>query len=137
MFEILVRETNAYAARVIETNPNHQWKDVKLEEMKAFLGIYMYISVIKIPNYSIAWTSMWPFWNPSISEIMTRSRFEHISKHFRCNDVSQNPLRRAPGHDIQAIPTCQTHKIRYQNSYCHEFQIYTGKVEGGIPEKGL
>lgn len=55
MFEILVRETNAYAARVIETNPDHQWKDVELEEMKAFLGIYMYISVIKIPNYSIAW----------------------------------------------------------------------------------
>lgn len=24
-----------------------------------------------------------------------------------------------------------------QNGYCHEFQIYTGKVEGGIPEEGL
>lgn len=24
-----------------------------------------------------------------------------------------------------------------QNGYCHEFQIYTRKVEGGIPEEGL
>lgn len=68
--------------------------------MKAFFGIYMYISVVQIPNYSLAWTSMWPFGNPSIPEIMTRSRFEHINKYFHCNDVSQNPPRRAPGHDM-------------------------------------
>lgn len=24
-----------------------------------------------------------------------------------------------------------------RNGYCHEFQIYTRKVEGGIPEEGL
>lgn len=58
LFELLVRETNSYAARVIETNPDRHWKEVVVEEMKAFFGIYMYISVVQILNYSRAWTSM-------------------------------------------------------------------------------
>lgn len=58
LFELLVRETNSYAARVIETKPDRHWKEVVVEEMKAFFGICMYISVVQIPNYSRAWTSM-------------------------------------------------------------------------------
>lgn len=58
LFELLVRETNSYAARVKETKPDRHWKEVLVEEMKAFFRIYMYISVVQIPNYSLAWTSM-------------------------------------------------------------------------------
>lgn len=58
LFELLVRETNSYAARVIETKPDRHLKEVVVDEMKAFFRIYMYISVVQIPNYSLAWTSM-------------------------------------------------------------------------------
>lgn len=57
LFELSVRETNAYATRVIETKPDRHWKEVGVEEMKAFFEIYMFISVVQIPSYSLAWTS--------------------------------------------------------------------------------
>jgi hypothetical protein len=36
---------------------------------------------------------------PSIPEILTRTRFEKISKYFHMNDTSGNPRRGQQGHD--------------------------------------
>ncbi|XP_062582665.1 piggyBac transposable element-derived protein 2-like, partial [Saccostrea cucullata] len=112
---------------------------------------------------------------------MTRSRFELLSKYLHCNDVTQNPPRRTPGHDklchIRPVldyvlnkcvkPHCEQSvdegMIAYKgrlsfkqlpakptkfgikvwerasprNGYCHEFQIYTGKVDREKTEEGL
>lgn len=68
-------------------------------EMMAFLGIHVIFSVIAIPSYTMAWMSQWPFEIVSIPSIMTRTRFERLTKDFQMNDVSNNPPKGRPGHD--------------------------------------
>ena len=185
LFAKIVEETNNYAENCIQRKPDQKWKEVSVQELKAFFGIYIYISVVQIPTYTLAWSQMWPFGSTSIPEIMTRTRFEQISKYLHCNNVSQNPPRRTAGHDklchvrpilesiqqkclenynpfreqsidegmiaykgrlsfkqyLPAKPTKFGIKVweraSPQNGFCHEFQIYTGKVEGGATEEGL
>lgn len=139
----------------------------------------------EIPTHSLAWSQKWPFGFPSILDIMTRARSEFLTKYLHCNDITNNPPWRTPGHDklchirpilddilqkctnnynphrgqsvdegmiaykgrlsfkqyLPAKPTKLGIKIWEralpQNGYCHEFQIYTGKVDGGATEEGL
>lgn len=139
----------------------------------------------EIPSHSLAWSQKWPFGFPSILDIMTRARSEFLTKYLHCNDITNNPPWRTPGHDklchirpilddilqkctnnynphreqsidegmiaykgrlsfkqyLPAKPTKLGIKIWEralpQNGYCHEFQIYTGKVAGGATEEGL
>ena len=181
----LVRETNLYADKCIANKPDPKWKPVTLEELKAYFGINIVFSIVQIPSYTLAWTSKWPFSLPAIPQIMQRERYEKINQYFHCNDVSQNPPRRAPGHDklchvrpvldeigdkcvenyhpfreqsvdegmiafkgrlsfkqyLPAKPTKFGIKVweraSPKNGYCHEFQVYTGKVDGARTEEGL
>lgn len=99
LVEAIVLETNRYAAKCIQEKPDKLWVDTTFDEMMAFLGMHILFSVIGIPTYSLAWKSTWPFEIPAIPQIMTRTRFERITKYFHVNDTSQNPPRRQPGHD--------------------------------------
>ena len=185
LVEKIVAETNAYAVKCIQVRPDKVWVPTTFPEMMAFLGIHVVFSIVGIPSYTLAWKSTWPFEIPAVPSIMTRTRFERISKYFHMNDTSQNPPRRQPGHDklchirpilnelsrtcldnynpnkeqsidegmiafkgrlsfkqyLPAKPTKFGIKVweraSPQNGYCHEFQIYTGKVEGVRTEEGL
>lgn len=59
----------------------------------------MVFSVLGVPNYALAWKKQWPFEIPSIPTIMTRTRFERISRYFHMKDTSNNLPRGQPGHD--------------------------------------
>lgn len=95
----IVEETNAYAEKCIEAKPDRHWSATNAQEMMAFLGIYVVLSIICLPSYTLAWKTVWPFEVPSIPSIMTRSRFEKLNKYFHFNDRSNNPPRGQPGHD--------------------------------------
>lgn len=95
----IVIETNAYAQRCIAVSPDKFWTPNSFPEMLAFLGIHVVFSIIGLPTYTLAWKSAWPLEFPSIPSIMTRTRFERISKYFYLNDTSNNPPRGRLGHD--------------------------------------
>ncbi|XP_061175613.1 piggyBac transposable element-derived protein 4-like [Saccostrea echinata] len=99
LIEKIVEETNGYAARSIVTRPDKIWVPTTIPEKMAFLGIHIIFSVLGVPSYTLAWKSTWPFEIPSIPTIMTRTRFERISKYFHMNDTTQNPARGQPRHD--------------------------------------
>lgn len=46
-FEKIVDETNSYAEKCQQTNPNPKWKKVGVPEMKAFFGIYIVFSIVR------------------------------------------------------------------------------------------
>lgn len=185
LIQRLVQETNDYAAKCILAKPDKVWVATTEAEMKAFLGIHVIFSVLGVPSYTLAWQKQWPFEIPSISTIMTRTRFERLSKYFHMNDTSNNPARGQPGHDklchVRPVLDVLSHKclINYHpqkeqsvdegmiafkgrlsfkqylpakptkfgikvwerasphNGYVHEFQVYTGRVEGRQTEEGL
>jgi len=82
-----------------EEKPDAKWTETNLTEMWAFLGIFMILSIMQVPKYSIAWGSSTFFGIPGLSEIMSRERFERLCKFFHVNDTRNNLARRQPGHD--------------------------------------
>ena len=99
LIEAIVVETNNYASRCIQNKPDKLWVDTTFDEMMAFLGMHILFSVIGIPTYNLAWKSKWPFEIPAVPQIMTRTRYEKLTKYFHVNDTSLNPPRRQDGHD--------------------------------------
>ncbi len=84
----IVIETNAYAQRCIAVRQDKCWTPTSIPEMMAFLGIHVVFSIIGLPTYTLAWKSAWPLEFQSIPSIITRTRFEKISKYFHLNDTN-------------------------------------------------
>ena len=92
IYEILVRETNLYAQQKIAVKPDPKWRAVTKEEIKAYLGIRMYMSIVKLPETRMYWAKDIFFGNFGICTVMTRDRFDKISQYFHTNDRSSIPL---------------------------------------------
>lgn len=99
IYQLLVVQTNLYAELCTATKPDDKWRPVTMEEMKAFIGIHVVMSVIQLPTYKQYWTTDSLFKIPSVPAIMTRDRFEKILKYFHCNDSRTNPPRGDVNHD--------------------------------------
>ena len=68
VYEILVRETNLYARQKVAVKPDPKWRDVEKDEMKACLGIRVYMSAVKLPKTQMHWglrSLIWQFWDRS------------------------------------------------------------------------
>ena len=68
-------------------------------EIRCFLGIHVYMSVVQLPTYKEYWSSDELFGNFPVSRFMIRTRFEKILQYFHATDSTQNPGRGLPGHD--------------------------------------
>ena len=91
---ILVRETNLHAQQKIAVKPNPKWRAVTKEETKAYLGIRMYMSIVRLPERRIYWAKDNFFENFGICIICivkTRDRFDKVSQYFHTNDRSSIP----------------------------------------------
>ena len=87
-----MRETNLYAQQKIAVKLNPKWRAVTKEEIKAYLGIRMYMSIVKLPETRMYWAKDNFFRNFGICTVMTRDRFDKISQYFYTNDRSSIPL---------------------------------------------
>jgi len=119
----IVAETNRYATACISKKPDPLWQPITTDELKAFFGLHVLLSVIPMPSYKMAWTTNKLFAHPQFGAVMTRNRFEHILKYFHVADVSNNPPRGQPDHDRLALIRPILDKIRQnclQNYYPHK-----------------
>jgi hypothetical protein len=99
-FDILVEETNRYAEqRQAESGEDPNWSPVTLTELKAWIGIRMFMSVLHLPSNDMYWSQDWLFGKLFIPKIMKRDRFDKISLYFHASDRTQNPPRGQDGHD--------------------------------------
>ena len=100
-WDLLVQETNRYANLVTGSTPNSRpWNGTNVEEMKAFIGIIIYMGIIKLPRLELYWSKQYNgIETPGIARVMPLVRFEQL---FRCfhvsNNVNQIPYGQ-PGHD--------------------------------------
>ena len=69
------------------------------EEIKTYVGIRMYMSIVKLPETRIYWAKDIFFGNFGICTVMMSDRFDKISQYFYTNDPSSIPLN-APGKPI-------------------------------------
>lgn len=71
-----------------------------MEEMRVYLGLRVYMSVVNLPERSMYWSTDWLFGQYFVPNVMTRDRFDKISQYLHCNDSSLNPPTGQPGHDL-------------------------------------
>ncbi|KAI0225811.1 hypothetical protein LSAT2_023444, partial [Lamellibrachia satsuma] len=103
LYEQLAREINRYADQCQQKSGkvDKQWTDKPTSpmEIRCFLGIHVYKSVVQLPTYKEYWSSDELFGNFPVSRFMIRTRFEKILQYFHATDSTQNPGRGLPGHD--------------------------------------
>ena len=59
LIESFVNQTNGYAARCIQEKADSLWEPTTIDEMMAFLGIHLVMSILGLPEYSLAWRSIY------------------------------------------------------------------------------
>ena len=97
--QAIVDETNSYAERKKREKADPQWSPVNFDEIKAFLGIRMYMSIVNLPQTDMYWSQDPVFGNLFIRHVMQRNRFDKISQYFHVADISSNPPRGNPLHN--------------------------------------
>ncbi|KAJ8318238.1 hypothetical protein KUTeg_003329 [Tegillarca granosa] len=114
ILDILVTETNRYAGQSLNNadlshhSRSHEWIDTNVQEMSAFLGLYLAMGLVKKPTIASYWNSenrFSLFQTPSFRNIMTRNRFQLLLQYLHCNDNNTNIPRGNPNHD-------PAHKVR-------------------------
>lgn len=101
MLTSIVRETNRFAVQCLTANrkdPN-SWAAVTLEELKAFLGLIIAMSIHSLPSLRDYWMDDWVLGVPEFAKVMPRNRFLDINRYLHLNDNSKMPARESPDAD--------------------------------------
>ena len=78
VFQVLCENTNKNAARNLEKGRKFLWSEIFPEEMKKFIGMFLYMSVLRLPKMSDFWRKETIF-NVSVpATIMPRDCFMAI-----------------------------------------------------------
>ncbi|KAJ8949284.1 hypothetical protein NQ314_008272 [Rhamnusium bicolor] len=103
----VTEQTNLFSVQVRPEKP----ANISEDEIKAFVGIYIYMSVIHLPSTRSYWNNIMEI--PAVSQTMTCNRFEQIKRflHFSNNNeqvpFGQNghdkPLKIRPFLDKEAV----------------------------------
>ena len=95
-FDILVEQTNLYAAQYKRNNPNlpphshaHEWFDTTRPKMKQFVALSFLMGIVVKPGISDYWSTS-PLLKGSIfNSVMSRNRFQSILQFLHFADNSQ------------------------------------------------
>ena len=76
----ILRETNCYACQSLRARNKdvRSWKEISLEELKAFLGLLICMSIHRLPSLRDYWSSDWVLGVPEFAKVMPRNRFLEI-----------------------------------------------------------
>ena len=56
----------------------HSWKEISLEDLKAFMGLLICMSIHRLPSLRDNWSSDWMSGVPAFASVMPRNRFLEI-----------------------------------------------------------
>ena len=101
----IAAETNPYAEQLQwqKGRRDMEWKPTTSDEICAYLGIRIYMSVIDLPDIKMYWSGDLFFGGFTIANIMTRDRFEKLLSCGWSYWLWQN------GPESRQMPSCQTH----------------------------
>ena len=84
----IAAETNRYAEQLQwqKGRQDTKWKPTTSDEIRAYLGIRIYMSVIDLPDIKMYWSGDSFFGGFTIANVMTRDRFEKLQQYFHAVD---------------------------------------------------
>src|SRR5207248_8861663 len=86
IFDNWSQQTNLYAAQKQCTHKDPEWINTSPEEMKAFLGVHIWMSIIQLPEISMYWNQRTR--QNIIAKVFTRERFQQLLSYWHLNDNS-------------------------------------------------
>ena len=92
MLQEIAFQTNHYAVLRRGSSIN-----VTVDEIRKFIGISIYMGIIKFPQYRMYWSSEYRF--PLIADVMGLTRYEMIKQYLHFNDNTQMPDKKDPSYD--------------------------------------
>ena len=107
LYRKIALETNLYAQQMQAANGNDpKWKDTTEEEIKAYIGLRLFMSIVDLPEMKMFWSKDAFFGNFAIANVMPRDRFNKLCQYFHVNDKTgydRNDPRRDRLHLIRPI----------------------------------
>lgn len=95
VLNVLVAETNRYVLQKRQLG----WHDLSKEELEAFIGMLILMSVNPMPHTYLYWSSDKFFNLEEISKVMTSKRFQAILNSLHITDISKLKKSGEEGHD--------------------------------------
>src|SRR5437763_4388622 len=81
--------TNLYATQKQNMQRDPDWKDTSAIEMKAFLGVLTWMSIIELPEISMYWNRL--TYQDLIAKVFPRTRFQKLLSYWHLNHSSKDP----------------------------------------------
>uniref|UniRef100_A0A3B4UR01 PiggyBac transposable element-derived protein domain-containing protein n=1 Tax=Seriola dumerili TaxID=41447 RepID=A0A3B4UR01_SERDU len=90
VFKLLCENTNKNAAKNLEKGTKFIWTEITPDEMKKFIGMLLYMAVLKLPKISDFWRQQTIFHVPFPATVMSRDRFMAILSNLHLSDPEKN-----------------------------------------------
>ncbi|XP_065290955.1 piggyBac transposable element-derived protein 4-like [Dermacentor albipictus] len=115
VMQLLVEETNRFA----EQKNRRKWKTITLDELRAFFGILILMSVNPRHQLYLYWSSDNFFNAPEISKVMSFKRFQSIMNCLHLSDNTKEKKRGEDGYDrlARVRPLIDALNKRFQKEY--------------------
>ncbi|XP_044585038.1 piggyBac transposable element-derived protein 4-like [Cotesia glomerata] len=98
-FEIATEQTNLYAQQMNDDgHSDKDWSPVTIEEMEAFLGVIIYMGIVKLPQIEMYFGTDFVEC-PMIKKAMSYKRFKAINRYLHFNDNKKMPPLKSPDYD--------------------------------------
>ncbi|XP_030591067.1 piggyBac transposable element-derived protein 4-like [Archocentrus centrarchus] len=95
VLKLLCDNTNKSAALGKEDGKKFNWTKINPEEMKKFIGLLIFMSVLRLPKMSDFWRRETIFHVPFPATIMARDRFMAILSNLHITDPKQDKINEA------------------------------------------
>ncbi|CAF4947421.1 unnamed protein product [Pieris macdunnoughi] len=92
IFKMIAEQTNLFASQNItakQTKPgsrSHSWKPTNMTEIKKFLGLILYMGIVKLPKLAYYWSKDKILGQNFPSTVMSRNRFELLLQYLHFSD---------------------------------------------------
>ena len=75
------------------------WRDTNAKEMRAFIGMNIYMGIFPSPNVRMYWSKDVFVGNKGFSDVMTCNRYGKLNSYFHVSDRETEPQRGSPNYD--------------------------------------
>jgi len=96
----IIEQTNLYNQQQNNGNDNAKWKDITIEELKAFLGILLAMGLVELPKSHDYWARNTLISVPWFGSVMPRDRFFQILGYLHLSNNEEAPPRGDPNYKL-------------------------------------
>ena len=125
VWQLLVSQTNLYAEQKRGPRESSVWYPVTVDEMKAWLSLYLDMGLVTKPSISSYWSTEAVLSSPFFPSVMSRTRFLQILRYLHFADNTLTPAPDSEGYNklYKIQPFLDLVVARFQEVYTPERQL--------------